>query len=122
MPDEMDYGDDRVIGVKDKQIYEAARVTFGESNQLTVATEELAELQQQICKVQRGKLVRKDLIEEIADALNGIEQVMQMLNITDGEMKQVKRRKLRRLIKRIGEARGLSEGAVLDWIRNLGNT
>lgn len=108
-----------MINAKDRALYKAAALTFGENLQMTVATEELAELAQQICKVQRGKLDERHLTEEIADVLNCIEQVILLLGISDAAIRRVRNRKKQRLIKTIADTKGVTEEVITEWIRNL---
>lgn len=49
---------------------------FGSANQLIIAVEELAELQKEITKYQRGKRSPACMAEEIADVLIIIRQLM----------------------------------------------
>ena len=100
-------------------LYKAAAVTFGEELQLAVATEELAELQQQICKALRGKLDKRHLTEEIVDALIGIEQVIQMFEISDAAIRGMKIRKQQRLVRTIAAARNVTEDVLIKWMQSL---
>ena len=111
-----------MIKKKEDAIYRAAFMTYGMSNQLTVATEELAELQQQICKVLRNKMDKKHLTEELADALNGIAQVMRICDITHAEVQRVRTRKMIRLVKEIAKEQHLTEEEAWQWIKILENT
>lgn len=108
-----------MINARDRALYKAAALTFGDNHQMTVATEELAELAQQICKVQRGKFDERHLTEEIADALNCIEQVILLLGISDAAIRRVRNRKKQRLIKTIADTKGVTEEVITEWIRNL---
>lgn len=110
-----------MINAKDRALYKAAALTFGENIQMTVATEELAELAQQICKVQRGKLDERHLTEEVADVLNCIEQVILLLGISDAAIRRVRNRKKQRLIKTIADTKGVTVEVITEWIRNLEN-
>lgn len=110
-----------MINARDRALYKAAALTFGDNHQMTVATEELAELAQQICKVQRGKFDERHLTEEIADALNCIEQVILLLGISDAAIRRVRSRKKQRLIKTIADTKGVSMEVITEWIRNLEN-
>ena len=111
-----------MINARDRALYKAAALTFGDNHQMTVATEELAELAQQICKVQRGKFDERHLTEEIADALNCIEQVILLLGISDAAIRRVRNRKKQRLIKTIADTKGVAEEVITEWIRNLEST
>ena len=110
-----------MINAKDRALYKAAALTFGENIQMTVATEELAELAQQICKVQRGKFDERHLTEEVADVLNCIEHVILLLGISDVAIRRVRNRKKQRLIKTIADAKGVTVEVITEWIRNLEN-
>lgn len=110
-----------MIRDKEKALYKAALITFGDKNQLTVATEELSELQQQICKVVRGAMDRKHLIEEMADVCICIEQVMQILNISRSDLQVAKNRKQKRLVKIIAEAQSIGVEEAMEWINFIGS-
>lgn len=83
-----------------KKIYEDALVKWGRHNQLTVAIEELSELQKEICKYFRHEGKHEDLIEETADVSIMLEQIILMFDIED-EVKKVMEEKLQRLKGRI---------------------
>lgn len=79
----------------------------GITNQLFIAVEECAELQQAISKCYRNKElipteVRENLIEEMADVMICLEQLMAMYSITDEELISWIERKELRLKKREG--------------------
>lgn len=97
------------------KIYEDALRTFGISNQLVVALEELSEVQKEICKVLRGEFDPEALAEEVADATIMLEQIRQMFAI-NGMVCSVMDDKMLRLRRRIEEARGQADG-----IKNEGN-
>ena len=65
------------------KVYADALDTFGPSEQLIVALEELSEAQKEICKSLRGKGNLAHLAEEVADAIIMLEQVRQMFDIND---------------------------------------
>lgn len=72
---------------------------FGRETQMVVATEEMSELQKEICKVLRGLGSEDHIAEEIAD----VEIVVEQLKIMFNNFEQVarwKRRKLDRLMSR----------------------
>ena len=83
-----------------KKIYEDARIKWGSINQLTVAIEELSELQKEICKYFRHEGKHDDLIEEVADVSIMLEQIILMFDIED-DVKKVMEQKLQRLKRRI---------------------
>lgn len=110
-----------MIKKRERALYKAAEETFGASLQLTVANEELAELQQQICKVMRGIAGGAHLTEEIADVLIIAEELVVMMDISERDLLRVKTRKQHRLIKTIAAAKGLSEEETVEWIKAVGN-
>lgn len=83
-----------------KKIYEDARIKWGSINQLTVAIEELSELQKEICKYFRHEGKHEDLIEEVADVSIMLEQIILMFDIQD-DVNKVMEEKLQRLKRRI---------------------
>ena len=76
-PEEVKFISDHFLPMKDNKA--------GTEN-LVVAMEELAELQQQISKCLRGKADHQHLVEEIADALIVIDKVMLIEDVTESEL------------------------------------
>lgn len=78
---------------------------FGAANQLSQMQEESAELIQAISKLNRAKLdfekvnAMENLLEEIADNIILLTQVIIISNVTDEKMKNVLNRKLMKLQK-----------------------
>ena len=85
-------------------IYRKAFDRFGKVNQITVAIEELSELQKELCKVLRGNMNIENVVEEIADVEIMIEQLRIMFN-ADRDIDKVKAQKIDRL-----KCRMLEEG------------
>ena len=85
-------------------IYRKAFERFGKVNQITVAVEELSELQKELCKVLRGNMNIENVVEEIADVEIMIEQLHIMFN-ADRDIDKVKAQKIDRL-----KCRMLEEG------------
>ena len=85
-------------------IYRKAFERFGKFNQITVAIEELSELQKELCKVLRGNMNIENVVEEIADVEIMIEQLHIMFN-ADRDIDKVKAQKIDRL-----KCRMLEEG------------
>lgn len=84
-------------------IYEKAFNLWGEHKQLTVAIEEMAELQKEICKHIRDRFSNTERItEEIADVRIMLEQIEQFFNI-EKEVEKTKEKKIERLNNRILE-------------------
>ena len=77
-------------------IYRKAFERFGKFNQITVAIEELSELQKELCKVLRGNMNIENVVEEIADVEIMIEQLRIMFN-SDRDIEKVKAQKIERL-------------------------
>ncbi|OHW63104.1 hypothetical protein EUAN_08880 [Andreesenia angusta] len=59
------------------EVYKLAMEKYGESHQMTVAVEELSELQKEVCKYQRGENSKQEMAEEIADVEIMLEQMKQ---------------------------------------------
>ena len=86
-----------------EEVYRTAWDTYGESTQLTVALEEMSEVQKEVCKYLRGKGNMDHLAEELADATIMIEQVRDMLNLGD-KVEQYMDEKISRLVQRVATA------------------
>lgn len=78
-------------------IYKQAIDLYGEKAQKLMAIEEMAELTKEICKDFRGKMDREHLIEEMADVLITMDQLMIMYEISVDEFQQMRERKIERL-------------------------
>lgn len=81
-----------------------AQETYGYSNQVTVATEELLELGAVLCKYPRypdhttaDKQLRGDIVDEIADVVICLQHLYIMFNITEAEISDRMDKKLKRL-------------------------
>lgn len=83
-----------------RELYEAARKKWGLAGQLTVAIEELSELQKELCKYLRGMGDLVHLAEEVADVEIVVEQVKQFLCLDDAAL-EYKAEKLNRLEGRV---------------------
>ena len=70
---------------------------------LVVAMEELAELSQEISKTLRGKYNEIGMIEEIADALVGIDYIKELLGISQADIDKAVKVKIKRLRKHMDE-------------------
>lgn len=82
---------------------------YGEDMQMTIAIEEMSELQKEICKNKRGKDNTNHLAEEIADVLFCMDQLQVMFGVQElvGEWKE---KKVRRTYNRcFGDAEGEEE-------------
>lgn len=79
---------------------------YGADAQMTVALEELSELQKEICKAKRGKLNVENISEEIADVEIMLEQLRIMFE-NAAKVNEWRERKLLRL-----KVRMIEEGVV----------
>lgn len=84
-----------------KSIYELAIAKYGESKQLIKAMEELAELQQAICRVFCERGDEDNIIEEIVDVEIMLEQIKMIFSISEEIIEEVKIQKVERLEKRL---------------------
>ena len=65
--------------------------------QLVVAIEELSELQKEICKyIRDGQIEKKHIVEEIADVLIMIDQLIVYFDISNSDVENEKKFKLER--------------------------
>lgn len=71
-----------------KEIYLSLIEKFGEK-QIIVAIEELSELQKELCKSLRGKENKENIIEEIADVLIMIDQIIMYYDLNAEEIYKV---------------------------------
>lgn len=94
-------GDRALRGYK-RKIYDELFKRYG-NNQLCVASEECSELAKECIKAYRNKLDRNHLVEEMADVLIMIEQVMNIYDIKDIEVIMEMRNKLDRTNERLKE-------------------
>lgn len=84
--------------------YKQAIETYGEKAQKLMAIEEMSELTKEICKDFRGLLDREHLIEEVADVLIMLDQMLLMYEISGDEIQQMRERKIERLKERMDKA------------------
>lgn len=85
----------------DIEIMKTAIKTFGPQLQTVVAIEEMSELQKELTKFLRGNGKKKNLTEEVADALIMITQVQIIYGIGDEDVREVMDYKLNRLRERV---------------------
>lgn len=84
--------------------YKQAIDLYGEKAQKLMAIEEMSELTKEICKDFREKLNRENLIEEMADVLIMLDQMLLMYKISGDEIQQMRERKIERLKGRVDKA------------------
>ena len=104
----------------EKDIFRSAIDTYGAVMQITVAVEEMSELQKELCKHLRGRGSQENIAEEIADVEIMMEQ-MKMLFNCEASVLQVREKKVKRLKERIEQNEGadwlIANGiTVQDWI------
>ena len=85
---------------KEQDIFRSAIETYGEVMQITVAFEEMSELQKELCKYLRGSGSQENIAEEIADVEIMMEQ-MKMLFNCEAAVLQVREKKVKRLKERM---------------------
>lgn len=81
--------------------YKQAIKTYGEHAQKLMAIEEMSELTKEICKDFRGKLNREHLIEEMADVLIMLDQMLVLYKISGEEVGLMRIKKVERLKERL---------------------
>lgn len=91
--------------MEEKSLFIRALETFGAAAQITMVFEEMAELQKELCKNQRGKENREAIAEEIADVQIMLEQMMLLFNC-EHEVLVVRGEKVNRLEQRINNITG----------------
>ena len=77
--------------------------TYGTDMQLTVATEEFAELTKEICKYKRGRNNILSIVEEMADCYIMLEEMQIIFNIDFNIISDEITRKVDRLERRLEE-------------------
>ena len=91
-----------MIGRKETiDTYKKAIKTYGEKAQKLMAIEEMSELTKEICKDFRGKLNRENLIEEMADVLIMLDQMLILYKISGEEVGLMRIKKVERLKERL---------------------
>jgi len=85
------------------ELFDRARDKYGLTMQMTVALEEMSELQKEITKYLRGKGSKEHLTEEIADVRIMLAQLSYFLNIDNEDILKVIQYKLHRLSQRLEE-------------------
>ena len=81
--------------------YKQAIETYGVRAQKLMAIEEMSELTKEICKDFRGKLDREHLIEEMADELIMLDQMLLLYKISGEEVGLMRIKKVERLKERL---------------------
>lgn len=81
--------------------YKQAIETYGVRAQKLMAIEEMSELAKEICKDFRWKLDREHLIEEMADVLIMLDQMLLLYKISGEEVGLMRIKKVERLKERL---------------------
>ena len=81
--------------------YKQAIETYGVRAQKLMAIEEMSELTKEICKDFRGKLDREHLIEEMADVLIMLDQMLLLYKSRGEEVGLMRIKKVERLKERL---------------------
>lgn len=85
--------------MNEKEFYKRIVFHFGDQNQITVAIEELSELQKELCKYLRGDIDLLNITEEIADVEIMLEQLKIIFN-NEYAVKEEKTYKIQRTVER----------------------
>lgn len=90
------------------KIYEALVDRYGASTQIVVAIEELAELQQALCKWLRSIYCadqgpRRELMEHIREELADVSIMLNQLELMFGDTGEIQEQKLQRLFGRVDD-------------------
>lgn len=80
-----------------KTTFERAIETFGGYNQMVKATEEMSELQKELCKALIGQEDRKHILEELTDVEIMLKQLKLIFNFTEDELLEMKCLKIAKL-------------------------
>ena len=83
----------------EKEFYEKIIFHLGDKNQITVAIEELSELQKELCKYLRGDMDYYNIAEEIADVEIMLEQ-LKIIFLNKSDVEETKKEKINRTIER----------------------
>ncbi len=84
----------------EQEVLRNALDTYGAVMQITIAFEEMSELQKELCKYLRGSGTREKIAEEIADVEIMLEQMKILFNCSEIAC-QVRGRKVERLKERM---------------------
>ena len=84
-----------------QEIFNKAISTYGEKAQKLMAIEEMSELTKEICKDFRGLLDREHLIEEMADVMIMLDQMLLLYKISGEEVGLMRIKKVERLKERL---------------------
>lgn len=90
-----------------EELFKEVIDTYGAEHQIMMLFEEMAELQKEICKNQRGRENKENIIEEIVDVLIMLDQMMVIFDIHKLDIIGVSDYKLSRLQKRLEKKKAL---------------
>lgn len=86
--------------ISEAEVLQRALDTYGSVPQITMAFEEMSELQKELCKYLRGRGSLEHIAEEIADVEIMLEQMKMLFCCTD-DVRNECRRKVERLKERL---------------------
>lgn len=98
---------------------QAALSTFGAERQVRKFSEEMAELQEAVCKTLDGKDKPSHVAEEIADVRVMMEQLMELFCISEIEVQEIMDNKKARLAEKIREGTGICGEEICVRERDL---
>ena len=84
-----------------KELYTKLLNLYGEK-QIVIAIEELSELQKELCKALRYNYNYENIVEEIADVEIMLEQIKICFEISEEEIEEMKKLKIKRTKERLG--------------------
>ena len=88
-----------------QQIIEEVVARCGKDHQLVIAIEELSELQKELTKEYRGKGNRDNILEEMADVIIILKEIIYIEEFTHDEIFIEIQKKLRRTEERLNDGR-----------------
>lgn len=88
-----------------QQIIEEVVARCGKDHQLVIAIEELSELQKELTKEYRGKGNRDNILEELADVIIILKEIIYIEEFTHDEIFIEIQKKLRRTEERLNDGR-----------------
>lgn len=86
--------------ISEAEVLQRALDTYGSVTQITMAFEEMSELQKELCKYLRGRGSLEHIAEEIADVEIMLKQMKMLFCCTD-DVRNERRRKVERLKERL---------------------
>lgn len=85
----------------DNDVLSKAIDTYGKTPQTMMLFEEMAELQKEVCKAERGADNNKSIAEEMADVYIMLEQIKMIYGVCETDVQYLINEKTRRLERRL---------------------